>query len=107
MDGFLDPQAKAGRTRVRFLTSVTRLSCEAAVTLAVGLAQAGHPALPVFTLGQTAGVGPILVLLITQNPGMTRLAAAGVGVRVDGKAGAMDTPEDGDTGKKKIRTKTC
>lgn len=86
------------------LTSITRLSRVAAVALAVRLSQARHPALPVFAVRETTGVSGVLVLLITENARMTRLAAAGVGVRVDGKTGAVDTPEDGQTGKVKMET---
>lgn len=52
-----------------------------------------------FTARQTAGVSRILVLLITEHASKTRLAATGVGVGVDWKAGTVDTPEDGETGK--------
>lgn len=52
-----------------------------------------------FTLRETAGIRRILVLLVAEHTGVTGLAAAGVGVRVDWKAGAVDTPEDGATGK--------
>lgn len=93
-------QAKVGGTFTSAeLTSFTRLAGVAAVTLTVRLPQARNPALAVFTMREATGIGTILVLLIAQNTRMTRLAAAGVGVRVDWKAGAMDTPEDGDTGK--------
>lgn len=77
------------------LTSVTRLPCISTVTLAVGLAQARHSTFAMFTARQTAGVSCVLVLLITEYASETRLAAAGVGVGVDWKAGTMDTPEDG------------
>lgn len=91
------------RARV-FLTSVTCVSCISTVTLAVCLAQARHSTFPVFTARRTTGIGCILVLLITEHTRKTRLAAAGVRVGVDRKAGTMDTPEDGDMGK--IRTWT-
>lgn len=87
-----------------FLTSVTRLSCISTVTLAVSLAQARHSTFAMFTARQTAGVSCILVLLITEYPSKTRLAATGVGVGVDWKAGTMDTPEDRETGKIKMWT---
>lgn len=87
-----------------FLTSVARLSCVSTVTLAVCLAQAWHSTLSVFTARQTAGISCILVLLITEYARKTGLAAAGVGVGVDWKAGAMDTPEGGETGKIKTWT---
>lgn len=57
-----------------------------------------------FTLGETTGISRILVLLVTEHTRMTGLAAAGVGVRVDWKAGAMDTPVDGETGKANKQT---
>lgn len=81
-----------------FLTSVARLSRISTVTLAVRLAQARHSTFAVFTPRQTAGVRRILVLLVTQHASKTRLAAAGVWVGVDRKAGTVDTPEDGETG---------
>lgn len=96
-------QAKVGGTfSSAELTSFTCLAGVAAVTLAVCLPQAWHLTLAMFTVREATGIGAILVLLITQNTRMTRLAAAGVRVRVDWKAGAMDTPEDGDTSKVKI-----
>lgn len=82
-----------------FLTSVAGLPCISTVTLAVCLAQARHSTFPVFTARQTAGISCILVLLITEYTRKTRLAAAGVRVGVDWKAGTMDTPEDGETEK--------
>lgn len=75
-------------------TSVTRLSCVATVTLAVCLAQARHPTFSVFTARQTAGISCVMVLLITEYARKSRLAAARVGVRVDWKAGAVDTPDE-------------
>lgn len=45
-----------------------------------------------FAAGQAAGIRCILVLLITEDTSKARLAAAGVRVRVDWDAGAMDTP---------------
>lgn len=75
-----------------FLTSITRLSCVSAVTLAVCFTQARHSAFAMFTAGLTAGVRCILVLLVTENAHKSRLAAAGVGVGVDWKTGTMDTP---------------
>ena len=47
-----------------------------------------------FAARQTAGVSCVLVLLIAEHAGKTRLAATGVRVGVDWKAGAMNTPED-------------
>lgn len=91
--------------RLLFLTSFTRLSCIAAVTLAVSLAQARHPALSMLTLREATGISRFLVLLVAEHARVTGLAAAGVGVRVDRKAGAVDTPEDGETGKAKIKRK--
>lgn len=104
LDGLIsENKAKVGGTFLSAeLTSFTCLADVAAVTLAVCLPQAWHPTLAMFTVREATGIGAILVLLITQNTRMTRLAAAGVGVRVDWKAGAMDTPEDGDTSKVKI-----
>lgn len=87
-----------------FLTSVTCISCISTVTLAVCLAQARHSTFAMFTARHTAGVGSILVLLITEYTSKTRLTATGVRVGVDWKAGTMDTPEDGETGKMKMWT---
>ena len=55
-----------------------------------------------FTLREATGVSGLLVLLVTEHTRMAGLAAAGVRVRVDCKAAAMDTPGEGETGKAKI-----
>lgn len=88
---FFAPQSVTSRSL--FLTSVTCLSCVAAEALTVGLAQARHSTLPVLAAEQAARVGCVLLLFVAQDAREAGLAAAGVGVGVDGNAGSMNAPE--------------
>ena len=77
------------------LTSVAGVACVPGAALAVGLAQARQAARAVLAVRHLTRVKGVLVLLVTEHAGETRLAATRVRVRVDGQAGAVDTSEGG------------